>query len=247
MKARSLRWIAGWGLAGIFHIALFWAVVFFDPPKRKSLSQADHHTAFEYVKAGSAINSPLVAEQIELFDPRPLLLPTKWNAGSADTIRDFIEDEREIFEDFEPRFRSGEGNFAESYGNRWKESASILSVQEEFEVSALETFGRKAEELPSFAREGFEARVIDLSSGEELFLDRVYNSEARRSLINDWPEWRPAQFLVSVKDSFVAQEVAVVSSSGSSEADELLRGVALSGILRRGRLEDGSYLVKIGL
>ena len=247
MKARSLRWTAGWGLAGIFHVALFWAVVFFNPPERKSASQADHHTAYEYVKAGSAVNSALVAEQIALFDPRPLLLPTKWNAGNADTIRDFIDDERDIFEDFQPQFRSGDGNFANSYGNRWNELESVLSAQVGFEASVLNAFGRKAEAPPSFAREGFETRVIDLSSGEELFSDRIYNNEARSTLVHGWPEWRPAQFLVSVADSFAVQEITVVSSSGSSGADELLRGVALSGILRRGLLEDGSYLVKIGL
>lgn len=247
MKARSLRWTAGLGLAGIAHVSLFWAVVFFKAPERQSSSNPDHHTTFEYVKAGSGLDSPLMAEQVELFDPRPLLLPTKWNAGSGDPFGDLIDEERRIFGDFDPQFRSGAGNFGDAYGNEWKETESVLTAQAEFQVGVLSNFSRKAEERLPAGLDGFEARVVDLKTGNELYRDRIYNNEARRSLSESLPEWRPAQFVMSVADSFVLQEMTVASSSGSSEADALLRTVVLSGILGRGVLNDGSYLVKIGL
>jgi len=189
----------------------------------------------------------LVAEQVELFDPRPLLLPTRWNAGSAETIRDFIDEEREIFEDFPPQFRSEDGNFARRYGNRWREMTSVLEAHIEFEASVLDELGRKENPQPAVERRGFAVRVLGLRGGEEIISERLYNSDARGELEEEWPEWRPAHFVVSVEDSFLVRETTVVRSSGSSDADALLADVALSGELARGALEDGSYLVKIGL
>ncbi len=58
-------------------------------------------------------------QQIELFDPKPLMQPTPWNTANFDRVGDYVEADLEIFVDYQPIYGSENGEFVSVFGNAW--------------------------------------------------------------------------------------------------------------------------------
>ena len=115
MTRRSSRFIVSLSLAGIFHLGLLWGVVLVwdsDPDRTERISKP------QTVEV-SYVNSNQLTRSFELFDPRPLLIPTEWNYATTQYLRDVLQEEKQIFADYDPMYRSEAGDFVSTFGDRW--------------------------------------------------------------------------------------------------------------------------------
>ena len=191
------------------------------------------------------VDSHSVRQQITLFDPRPLLLPTQWNVASAQNLRDFLTEENRIFAEYEPMYRAEAGDFITTFGNRWTGFESVEEAQLTFAADDFRNLGRKVEGAIAPLDSLLEVKVLDPASGETLFF-RSYTNSAARELAEGWPDWRPARFLASVESSFLSTRMNVLESSGFEEVDRRLEVLLASQLIGKGMLKDGPYIVEVG-
>jgi hypothetical protein len=95
------QWI--WLVAGI-GVAVRVAYIFWghaDPAV--PLPPAQNHPRVTVVSGNGGAESPLVAEQMELFDQQPLSMPTRWNAGNQPLPAELRRQPGEVFGMYDAR------------------------------------------------------------------------------------------------------------------------------------------------
>ena len=237
---RATRWVAGLCGASIAHLAVFWAVGLVALERADKTPTEAQTTIIEYLDAAS------VDQQMTLFDPRPLLVPTRWNVANAENVGEIVQEERDIFDDYSPAFQSALGDFIGRYGNPLGQSVSAIGAGR-LPWSDVSFQGMCVEEgaLAQAQSDELEMLIVNPATGEVVLGESMSVQEAA-SLADSWPDWRPVTFLATVDQSFLVGGMSVLNSSGYEEVDERLKQLAADRMIPRGRLPDGPYLIEVG-
>ncbi|EDY83922.1 hypothetical protein VDG1235_3549 [Verrucomicrobiia bacterium DG1235] len=241
---RTLRWTWALVAAVLAHVGLYWGVALTRDSGQKLRRQERQFTELQYFGGDAAERSELIKQQMTLFDPRPLLLPTEWNAANAASLNEFWQEEAEIFPPFTPMFELEDGNYVDDFGNVPANYDQLSTAQTEFGFPPFRQLGRSETALEYVQEPGLSLSVLDPSSGAEVARTLIYN-DAVRDLTASWPDWRPATLLATVEDSFQVGGLAVLTSSGFDEADRKLSEIAYAEFSDLGVLRDGVYLLEI--
>ncbi len=241
---RTLRWTWAIAVTVLVHVSLYWGVALTRDSGQKLRRQDRQFTEIQYLDSRSTKLSVVLLQEMTLFDPRPLLLPTKWNAASAAGLSSFWQEEAEIFPEFTPMFELEDGNYIDDFGNVPASYGQLANAQVDFAFSPFRELGRRDEAVAYEEERGLSLVVEDPSSGAELKRIYIYN-DAVRALEASWPDWRPATFLATVEGSFQVGGLSVVASSGFDEADREMSSIAYSNFPKLGLLEDGVYLLEM--
>lgn len=244
MKRSTSRWIVGAGGGAILHVGLFWMVgVVGDPEESDRVSQVNG-ASIRFVGSNSEEMSPLMKEQIALFDPKPLMKPTRWNGANFERLELKDDAGEGLFVDYAPMFASDTGDFIESYGNQWAVAPEPKKTQLGFPISVSKQFGRGERSVDPQLEESLGLETIRLDTGETIARQSVYNNAAleisKREL-----GWDSVEFVVEVMDSFAAGAATVARSSGFPEIDREFSELLRRELLPKGLLSNGSYLVRI--
>lgn len=244
MTRSTSRWIVGVSVGGIVHIAIFWLVAVLTDSDEVDRTRRAKGTSLQYIGSDSEELSPVMKEQIMLFDPKPLMKPTRWNGANFERIDDYTDEGSAIFRDYEPIFTSDNGYFVESFGNSWRRAGSPRSNQLAFPFVVAKHLGREEVERARAQNEGVGLEVIEVGSGRTVF-SQDFNRNVGRSILDVEETWESVEFLVQVVDSFQVGTPSTVLSSRFPEIDRSLSELMARQLLPKGLLRNGSYLVRI--
>lgn len=234
MSGGLARWVVAVSVAIIVHLAAYWSLALRPSDSRPAMGEPERSASFHFGEA----------ESFPLFDPRPILLPTEWNAANAERLKELVDEERPIFPALPPAFQSGEGSFIAQFGNRPPEERSVRELAFSFPSDSFKGIGM-AREPPKSSGEALHIRAVDPRDGTEVYEMSLEVPEAA-TLAERWPDWQPASFIFHVADTFILNRGGVVSSSGYPEADQLLIGLIRRGLAPVDGLPNGPFLVEIG-
>ncbi len=238
---RTLRWTWAFVATILVHVSLYWGVALTRDSGQRLRRQERQHTDIHYVDSGS---TELLAQQMSLFDPRPLMLPTEWNSANAVSLLENGQEEAEIFPEFAPMFELEDGNYIDDFGNVPANYEQLSMAQVDFGFLPFRQLGRSEQSLDYEEEQGVTLSVLDPASGRELKRIYIYN-DAIRALEERWPDCRPATLLATVEGSFQVGGLSVVESSGFDGADREMSSIAYSNFPALGLLEDGVYLLEM--
>ncbi len=240
---RTLRWTCAFAAAVLFHLALFWAVLWTREPSQRLRRSSRQFTEIQYFDSKAMERSDLLNQQMTLFDPRPLLLPTEWNASNLRQSSDFTREESDLFADFAPMFEIEDGDYLDDFGNAPAIYEGLATVQVNFDYPLFDKIASKERRGLDPQPPVVEATLHDPGTGELLRRATIYN--IAEALARRWPDWQPATFIVNVRNSFLEGGVSVSRSSGYAEADQLLQGAVDEVIAGGERLADGVYFIEM--
>lgn len=232
------HWFLGLVGAIAFHIVLIWLATFAGPFASESVAVRDEGMTVEVLSE--------IPAQMALFDPRPMLVPTRWNVSNARDVGEVVDEELSIFDAYEYRFAKEEGGFINSYGNSWGTGLELRDVQLVFDFPQLDQMGRGAVKQVAARSQVLHVRLRDPKTGTILHEEELMAVEMA-DLSVQWPGWSPATFWVTVADSFFMHGFMVLDSSGYQEMDLLLEKMTKDGLKTVGIWPDGSYLLEVGL
>lgn len=238
MKGRKLvYWMGGIACAALAHASIYWAVAFFHPFEKEFQEEEKGALSIEVLDS--------IKSEMDLFDPRPLLLPTRWNAANAERLGDFFEEEKPIFSEYSYGFGGEQNSMVALYGNRWEVSGDAATLGLSFGFPKLDQLWVKRKPLPSTPQPALRLRLVDPGSGKAVFEGKIASAEAEE-FERTWPGWSPVVFIATYLDSFLVSGFAILEGSGYGDLDIRLEQLAFERLLQRGFFADGSYLVEIG-
>ncbi len=245
MRRSTSRWVVGVAVGGMVHIGIFWGLAFLAPTKDESRPKNQKIGAkVSYIGSDTGDLSLIMKQQIELFDPKPLMQPTIWNMANFDRVEAYVEADLEIFVDYQPIFGSENGAFVSAFGNTWSPAGSARAELLDFPFQVTRQFGRVAVETPRLDREGIELEIVRMRDGEVVFEEAYYNNVAKE-IIEMPGNWGIASFIVQVADSFLVGRPSTDQSAGNLEADSKLSDLAVRELMPKGLLTNGSFQVRI--
>ncbi|MDQ8204871.1 hypothetical protein [Pelagicoccus sp. SDUM812003] len=241
---RTLRWTVACSFALLFHLALYWSVSLTMDSNRSLRRETRQFTEIRYLDQETTEESDLLTQRMTLFDPRPLLLPTRWNASNARYLTNTLEEEGAIFTDFSPMFELEDGNYVDDFGIAAANYDRLSLAQVNFDLPLFHQLGRTEFESDYQQEEGALLTLTDPGTGREISQTFIYSNEIA-SLTEQWPAWGIATFMAVVEKSFLVGGLSVLESSGFDEVDQRLRGIAKSYFPDLKQLEDGVYLLQV--
>ena len=245
MRRSTSRWIVGLAVGGILHIGIFWSLALLAPGDVEVGSKKREEAAkVAYIGSDSGDLSLTMQQQIELFDPKPLMQPTPWNTANFDRVGDYVEADLEIFVDYQPIYGSEDGEFVSVFGNTWSPAGSAKETILGFPLQITRQLGRVAAKTQRLAREGVELEVVRMRDGATVFEETFYNNVADE-ILKIPGSWGIASFIVQVVDSFQVGRPSIDQSAGNSEADSQLSNLIVLQLLPKGLLTNGFFHVKV--
>ena len=248
MKRSASRWLVGICLGAIVHTAIYWALILVERPGLKGSAKRPEGAVFRYLGKDQVELSPIMQQQLELFDPKPLVQPTQWNLANSDDrfnrIEEFVGDDMDLFIDYLANYGDEKGVFVSAFGNSWRPAEDASKVFLGFSIDRTKGFGRRDRNLRSVEDESIELDIVRLNDGETV-LDRYYNNEVAQQVRQLPGDWGSASFIVQILDSFQVGLPVTERGSGSPEADARLRLFVETEFIPKGELRDGFYLVQI--
>lgn len=239
------KWTLAAGAAIAAHSVLFWAGSLNPSPRSAAVLPSASLAEIAYIGDPQEGQPKSLAQQIELFDPRPLLLPTQWNFASAPKAGT-MDAQPPLFDDFGPAFQLESGDFVAGFGNRWQRKPEFVETALGLKRNPFSVLGHRPANVAARDRPpSILLEVIDPANGRRIYSRRL-SGPAARELIEMGQDWTPALLLASARHSFVAKRLSVAVSSGREEVDRRLLALAESIELSRIALSDGSYFLRFG-
>ncbi|MBC2606424.1 hypothetical protein [Pelagicoccus albus] len=233
---RTIRWTWAAVAAVLFHLVLYWSVALTRDSKQELKRQSRQFAEIQYLDSAT--------EEMSLFDPRPMLLPTRWNSSNAANFVGYWQEEEEIFPEFPPEFELEDGNYIDDFGNVTASYDRLSRAQVEFGYPPFRELGREISEREFVDGKGLSLALQKPENGATILATTIYNDAVER-LFASWPDMRPAVLLATVESSFPVGGVSVVEGTGFIEADRLLTRIVYGNLAGFGPLADGVYLLEI--
>jgi len=210
------------------------------------------------IKAQSAHSAgDLVAAEALFFDPSPLFLPTRWNAGAVGMPETILQEAEELFEDYAPKLRfarEGIGSgLLRSSDSATSAAASVAARASELVFSDEDSFafsvmGRTAELPAPLPERGARLEVVAISAP-------TWAAAARRVIVRDLvppasfsgtDNWRPIELAAVVDAVGMVGAVTLVQSSGVDAVDEFFRNYVANELRLGERVGPGIYQILAG-
>ena len=240
MADSAYRWMMAISLGLAIHVGLYWGVAWTRGPRQSLLRSPRQSTEIHYVDASSSQSSPVLT----MFDPRPLVLPTRWNSANTQRLDEILV-ELDVFDRFAPQVQVQGGDFVSVYGSGLAPTFDLASVQTDFSTGI---FAAAGEAEPGFNRvaddAGVEFWIRNPLTGADL-LRKKYQGERLESLRSLAFDWRPAVLLAIVEKGFLVGGLAVLESSGNEAVDRVLIEIARDAFFGKSYFADGIYRLEI--
>jgi len=190
----------------------------------------------------------LVAAEALFFDPSPLFLPTRWNAGVIGMPESILQEAEELFEDYTPKLRfarEGIGSELWASADSAEARASELALSDEDGVG-LSVIGRRAEVPVPLPERGARLEVVAID-GQAQSARRV----VERDLVPPAApavsaNWQPLELAAVVDATGLVGAVTLVQSSGVEAVDEFFRNYVASELRLGERVGPGIYRILAG-
>jgi hypothetical protein len=245
LSSSKRRRRAGWWAAGLTVVsALLGFVVLFrpiggpvnpanpPPPPRVSITPIDGRSG-----------NLLLHDQATIFDPTPLFLPTEWNTNQGPLPAVVQRQPGQVFPDFDPKLTFGQAELVlpiESAESTPQQPVDLLKVQSR---DPFLGFGRVDVALAPLASRSAVVEVREVGTGK-VVLTRMLDIQT--SIPSGEPDWKPAEFLISVTAEGLLGRPMETASSDLEDVDVFFRDY-LATTLRLGeRLAPGMYYVVVG-
>jgi len=202
--------------------------------------------------------SDLVAAEALFFDPSPLFLPTRWNAGAGGMPDTIVQEAEELFEDYAPKLHfAREGVGRGLLANRDSATSALASavvaraselVFSDEDGVGLSVMGRSAEEPAQLPERSARLEVVAISAPTSL-------ATARRVIVRELVppavpagavNWRPLELAAVVDAAGIVGTVTLVQSSGVEGVDEFFRDYLVSELHLGERVGPGVYRILAG-
>ena len=245
------RWVAGGVTALIAVFLIAGAAVLLRP-----VGDADHAAAkrpggprVELARLDEGRAGRLLREQATIFDPTPLFLPTRWNAGQQPLPGNVVHQPWQVFSAFKPKLEFGDEDLKLPIHSTLVVPRGPLDLLKQPSREPFLGFDRRDEKLVPLAPRYGLAQVWRTSDGK-LELSQAIDEPV---VTSDGPNyWRPAQFLVVVTVTGLLGRPVRLDSEGSGsgadaeEVDSFLRDYLVNHLHLGARLEPGVYRVVMG-
>jgi hypothetical protein len=210
------------------------------PPARAAAAgeTAPVQAALQLVSVGGAAGDPALAEDVALFDPATLFLPTRWNSSYvAKTVRE----PGAAFAAYPPK-------------PVFTESAPLLALPEPpvpaSPAAALADdppgvpllgFGRTETAIPALAARGAFVEVVAAAGGRPVLAEALTAAAPP----SDAP-WQPMEFMAAVDAAGLVGPLVATLSSGAAPVDAYFRRYLADTVRIGARLAPGFYRISVG-
>ncbi|MBL4575520.1 MAG: hypothetical protein JKY51_05385 [Opitutaceae bacterium] len=189
----------------------------------------------------------VLKEQLQLFDNKPLFLPTKWNYANSENFS--VKDSRlvEVFKTEAPSFFPSEGVF-ESFS---QVSGDIIEnpddVLKGVNGSYLRALGQRDEPVKPVSTRMAAIEVYSTRAGSIVYSEEVGLREER---LGDFSHqgllWMPVEFLILIDITGAIGRPLLTASSGSEEIDDFFRDFISEELNLAKKIDPGYYRILIG-
>ncbi|KXU35309.1 hypothetical protein AXK12_05535 [Cephaloticoccus capnophilus] len=188
--------------------------------------------------------SDLVAAEALFFDPSPLFLPTRWNAGAVDMPETILQEAEELFEDYAPQLSfAREGIGSGLLGNT--DSAELRAAELVFSDEdgvGLSVIGRGAEEPARLPERSGRLEVRETATARRVVVRDLVPPTTPAGAAN----WQPLELAAVIDAAGLVGPVTLVHSSGVEAVDEFFRDYVVSGLHLGERVGPGVYQILAG-
>jgi hypothetical protein len=233
-------WVIAGGLALFAVIFVVW--LFSRPPvPPAAVTPTRPASAVGLTRLDDATTDAMVREQADLFDPRPLFLPTRWNAQPRNLPAEVAREPGASFADFAPKWTFDESMLALSF------PTVVATPSQPVEAFAVSTpvrpllgLGRVDLAMTALTARGGFVEVQAAGTGERVL---------GQGLVEALPpavDWAPLEFLVAVNAAGLVGPPQLMRTSGSDAVDAYFRTFLVEKFRLGARLRAGFFRVCIG-
>jgi len=188
--------------------------------------------------------SDFVAGEALFFDPSPLFLPTRWNAGAVGMPEWILQEAEELFEDYAPKFRFAREaieseilGYADSAGARAVEL--VFSDEDGFGLSVI---GRAADAPARLPERSARLEVVETALARRVIVRELVPP----AVLLGQDNWRPLELVALVDAAGLVGAVTLVQSSGVEAVDEFFRDYVVRELHLGERVGPGVYQILAG-
>lgn len=203
---------------------------------------AQHHPQVTVVAGGGGAVSPLVAEQMELFDQQPLSMPTHWNAGDEPLPAELRRQPGEVFGMYDVRLAFAAERLVPVFGprdNAPRDGLEGLRALGPFAEGWVGLGRRDRPPAPLAARDAA-IEVRRFGGGVSPVLAEALQGLGESIREHDWS---PLEFSVVVAPSGLVGVPTLTTGSGVEEVDTFFGSYLVHGYRLGERVPPGFYRV----
>jgi hypothetical protein len=185
-----------------------------------------------------------LSDQLDLFDPAPLFLPTEWNYATAVKALKSDRSPGEMFDLYAPEWTAKPDQSPEELVMLPTGVEDAVSALRRFEWQYFTAFGRLDRPLVRLPQRLALMEVRSIATGRNILTREIPVSAS--SSAQGWGLWTPLEFLVSVQPSGMLGPPDLAHGSGFEEIDAFFRGYIQHETQLDLRVPAGYYRVTIG-
>ena len=202
-------------------------------PSSVAIARADH-------KGGSAA----LLAQVELYDPKPLFLPTPINNSDPALPASLQREPSNAFKTISPQLTFTEYEMSIVLPEPFAVPKNLVEALHTGETAnPFFTFGRINYPYTPLSKRLAFVEVLQAKSGRTV-LAAPLNAEPNDTLPS--VDWQPLEMVVAVENSGLIGSPTVTSGSGFEEVDDYFRAFIAKQFRLGARLPPGFYLLRIG-
>jgi len=196
--------------------------------------------------------SDLVAAEALFFDPSPLFLPTRWNAGVVGMPESILQEAEELFEDYSPKLSFAREGIGSGLLGNSESATSVPAAAAAGRVAelvfsnedgvGLSVIGRGAEEPARLPARGARLEVRETATARRVIVRDLVSPAVPVGAAN----WQPLELAAVVDAVGLVGSVTLVQSSGVEGVDEFFRDYLVSELHLGERVGPGVYQILAG-
>jgi len=219
-----------------------------EPPATSAFlpnAPAPQTVGLQPIRSQSSSNEgDLVAGEALFFDPSPLFLPTRWNAGAIGMPESILQEAEELFEDYAPKLRFAREGVG---GGLWDDTDSAAELASELVFAdedsvGLSEMGRRAEEPVRLPERSARLEVLEAQAARPVIVRELVPPAVAPGADG----WRPLELAAVVDAVGIVGAVTLVQSSGLESVDEFFRDYVVSHLHLGERVGPGIYRILAG-
>jgi hypothetical protein len=189
--------------------------------------------------------SPALLEQVELYDPKPLFLPTLINNSDPNLPAMLRREPGTVFQSFPAGYVFDEYEMKKvAFPEPITVPATPVEVLHTGEIAnPFFTFGRINYPYTPLSKRLAFLEVMQARTGKTVLAVPLVAQKSDNLPGGDWP---PLEMMVAIETTGMVGEPTVTSGSGSDEIDDFFRAFLVKQFRLGSRLPPGFYTLRVG-
>lgn len=240
VRKKRFPWVPASALAAL--VILIVVTLIQVPPKWRQAARENKEPSLRLVYGIAAGQGDATQEQMEAYDPTPLVLPTRWNSFSERPVR---RRGAETFDAVPPQLFFPEGEAHVDFPTPRKlpsgpVEAARSSLLRDFSLE----MGRADAGRQLAARLGF-LRVVEMGKGDAMARTLELKDEGG-GLLPTQKDWQPMELSGAVSPEGLVGGLIVLESSGVDEIDDFFKKHLEETVRVGDLLAPGFYVFRVG-